>query len=202
MRIGDRLFGSIQSELEQLKTQLELRPTSLDEFEQYKDVKVKQIVKVIDGDTIRVMLEDHTQVRIRLLMIDTPELRPGGQQLYAMNAMNFVKTKLRQGKEITIRRDEQMWDHYHRLLVYLYIDGELIQESLLKAGLARTCDLNGKNNEMVKRFILWESEAAQSRKKIWGINGYVLPSRGFNDEMKKKNRRGKRGKKKSSQTNW
>ena len=55
----------------------------------YPDVKVSRLLRVIDGDTFRCDIDEHSaiagkNISIRLRGIDTPELRskkPGGAQI-------------------------------------------------------------------------------------------------------------------------
>lgn len=189
IRIKDYLFGSrVKRELLQLKKQL---PSSLNDFKNYQRVKVKKIEKVVDGDTFWLLFEDHTQVKARLLMVDTPELK-GNRQLYSIHATDFVKSRVKKAKEIHVKRDHQLWDPYKRLLVLLYLDGKLLQEDLLREGLARTCDLNGNNTELIKRFTQIEAEARANKKKIWSVKGFVRSSKGFHNHVKKRRRRRRR----------
>lgn len=191
IRIKDHLFGSrVKGELKKLKKQLRC---PLQDFKNYQLVKVKSVEKVVDGDTLWLLFEDHTQVKARLLMVDTPELESkGNKQLYSINATEFVKSKMKKANEIQVKRDHHLWDPYKRLLVLLYLDGKLLQEELLKEGLARTCDLDGNNTELIKRLTQLESEARTNKKKIWGIKGFVRPRKGFHDHVKKRRRRRKR----------
>lgn len=98
------------------------------------------VLEVVDGDTIR--LEDGTLVRY--LGIDTPELRRKvdhrwvyDPEPFAEKAATFNKA-LVEGKEVLIAFDPvQKHDRYGRLLAYVSVDQILVNEALLREGLAK-----------------------------------------------------------------
>jgi len=104
------------------------------------DVFESVVIKVIDGDTVR--LKDGTLVRY--LGIDAPELKRKvdnkwiyDPEPYAEEAAKFNKT-LVEGKKVLVEIDPvQKHDRFGRLLAYIYVDKILANEELLKNGLAR-----------------------------------------------------------------
>src|SRR3989344_9380912 len=83
------------------------------------------MLKVIDGDTI-----DTTIGKIRLLGINTPEKKQKGYE----EALVFLKQY--EGKEIIIERGRENKDKYKRLLRYVFYNKEMINERILRQGLA------------------------------------------------------------------
>lgn len=84
--------------------------------------------KVIDGDTIDVQGVG----RIRFVCVNTPERGEEGYQ----QAKDFVKAKCL-NKEVTVDVDDaKHYDKYERILGIVYVDGQNINEELLKQGLA------------------------------------------------------------------
>ena len=82
---------------------------------------------MIDGDTV--ILEDGRQVRY--LGINTPERG----QAFFQEAKAFNR-RLVEGKGVRLEKDQILEDKYGRLLAYVYVDGEMVNERLLEAGLA------------------------------------------------------------------
>lgn len=97
-----------------------------------------QVISVTDGDTIRVSI-DGKSVPVRYIGIDTPEtvdprkdVQCFGKEASAFNA------SLVAGKKLELERDISDTDKYDRLLRYIWIDGKLVNEELVRAGYARS----------------------------------------------------------------
>ncbi len=105
------------------------------------EVFKSKVIKVIDGDTVR--LKDGTLVRY--LGIDSPELKKKVDDVWIYDPEPFAEAaakfnqELVEGKEVLVEIDPaQRNDQYGRLLAYVYVDKVLVNEELIKAGLART----------------------------------------------------------------
>lgn len=141
-----------------------------------------ELAKTIDGDTIKIMYEGKEQ-NVRYLLIDTPETNHPrlGKQPYGEQAKQRNQELMNSGKlEIEFDIGEK-YDKYGRLLAYIYIDGESVQEKLLEEGLARVAYVYPPNTRHLDPF-----EAAQQRAKkagigIWTLEDYAT-DRGFNSE--------------------
>lgn len=89
------------------------------------------LVKVVDGDTIDVKLENGAQERIRLIGIDTPER---GETCFS-EATDRLKALLA-GEQVTLKKDKSERDRYGRLLRYvcsadgIFTEGRLVREGL------------------------------------------------------------------------
>lgn len=115
---------------------------SLNTFASAQELFESKVIKVIDGDTIR--LENGRVVRY--LGINAPELRKKidnrwvhNPEPYAEEATAFNK-KLVEGKKVLIEIDPaKKRDQFGRLTAYVYlVESKLLaNEELLKAGLAR-----------------------------------------------------------------
>src|SRR5690606_14118634 len=94
------------------------------------------VTKVIDGDTIEVNLNGKLE-KVRMLLIDTPETVHPNQpvQPYGKEASEFTK-KLLLNKEVKLEKDKEDRDQYQRLLRYIYVDSQSVQEQLLSKGFA------------------------------------------------------------------
>ncbi len=100
-----------------------------------------RVINVVDGDTIRI--KDGRL--IRYLGIDSPELRRKIDNVWVFDPEPFAREAAKfnedlvGGKEVLIEVDPvQRQDKYGRLLAYVYVDKTLVNEELLKAGLAKT----------------------------------------------------------------
>jgi micrococcal nuclease len=99
-----------------------------------------EVVRVVDGDTIRVRLGDRTE-RVRYIGIDTPEsVKPGTPvQCYAKRAA-AANAALVAGRRVRLVGDVEHRDRYGRLLAYVYRegDGAFVNAALVRDGYART----------------------------------------------------------------
>lgn len=94
-----------------------------------------QVARVIDGDTIELKNGN----KVRYIGIDTPETsdpRTGiqcfGREAYERNR------QLVENAYITLEKDVSETDRYGRLLRYVYKDGVMVNELLVKEGFARS----------------------------------------------------------------
>ncbi|WP_153721762.1 thermonuclease family protein [Sporosarcina cascadiensis] len=141
-----------------------------------------ELVKTIDGDTIKIMYEGEEK-NVRYLLIDTPETnhprlgkQPFGQQAKVRNQELLQKGQL----EIEFDIGDK-YDKYGRLLAYIYIDGKSVQEQLLKEGLARVAYVYPPNTRYLDRFEKAEKQAKQSGIGIWTLEDYAT-DRGFDSD--------------------
>jgi micrococcal nuclease len=97
------------------------------------------IVRVVDGDTIRVKIEGRTE-RVRFIGIDTPEtVKPNTPvQCFGREASARTKTLLPAGSVVHLVTDVETRDRYRRLLAYVYrdVDGAFVNLLLADEGYA------------------------------------------------------------------
>lgn len=119
---------------------------------------------VIDGDTLE--LADGT--RVRLIGVDTPEAawadRP--REPFADEATRFALHFVR-GGHATLQFDRERFDRYDRLLAYVLVDGKMLNEALVAAGLARAQTQYNYASEMKARFRAAETSAKSRSLGIW-----------------------------------
>ncbi|HZH62092.1 MAG TPA: thermonuclease family protein, partial [Metabacillus sp.] len=96
-----------------------------------------EVTKVVDGDTLQVMIDGKKET-IRLLLVDTPEtVHPSKPvQPFGPEASDFLKEKVN-GEEVQIELGIGERDKYGRLLAYVYHHNQMINKLLLEKGLAR-----------------------------------------------------------------
>lgn len=116
------------------------------------------VTRVVDGDTIEVRMRDGELEKVRLLLVDTPEVF-GGVECYGREASAYVRGLLPAGAVVRLERDETNRDSFGRLLRYLYLaDGTMLNERLVEGGYAEYNPYDGVNVRHAARI-----EAAQTR---------------------------------------
>ena len=97
------------------------------------EYRVKEIKKVVDGDTIDVDIDLGFNVsysqRVRLAGIDTPESRTKDkfEKSLGIEAKEYLKYRLKDAKIIVIKTEKpDSSEKYGRILGWLYIDGDTV----------------------------------------------------------------------------
>jgi len=119
--------------------------------------RVATVRSVIDGDTA--VLDDGT--RIRYLGINAPERN----QRYFAEATAFNR-RLTEGRRVRLEPDQALEDRYHRLLFYVYVDGEMINARLIEGGLAHLLVIPP-NLKHYDRLLELQRQARAARRGIW-----------------------------------
>jgi micrococcal nuclease len=141
-----------------------------------------ELVSVIDGDTIRIIMEGQEET-VRYLLIDTPETNhpQSGQQPLGPEATAENKRLLESGN-VSVELDAgDRYDQYGRLLAYVYADEKSVQEHLLESGLARVAYVFPPNTSRLDEFQKAEQFAKDRELGIWEFEGYVH-DRGFDED--------------------
>jgi len=124
------------------------------------------VQRVIDGDTI---LCAEAAERIRLLLIDAPELSQGE---LGESAREWLVERLPLGVVVRVERDVQARDPYGRILAYLYSpNGSMINESLLRAGYG-VVSIFPPNVRYVDRLRVAQDEARRERRGLWAVSAF------------------------------
>jgi micrococcal nuclease len=137
------------------------------------DGRRERVKHVIDGDTLE--LADGS--RVRLIGVDTPETKfsrrsDGKDQPLARDALEFAEQAV-EGREVRLEFDFEREDKYGRLLAYVwYTDGAggealLLNEQLIRAGLASALLRFPYSETMKRRFRAAESDAKRSKRGLW-----------------------------------
>ncbi|MEO7148146.1 MAG: thermonuclease family protein [Terrimesophilobacter sp.] len=101
---------------------------------------LSHVAHVHDGDTLYLQPDGTTsradEITVRLLGIDTPELRPS-VECFAVEARDHLRALLPQGAEVWILADKGLLDKYGRSLLYLWTkDGHFVNMDLVANGYA------------------------------------------------------------------
>ncbi len=135
---------------------------------------VYNVERVVDGDTILLS----NGIRVRLMGIDTPEtVKPRSEvEPFGPEATAFTKQAIAQnGNRVFIRLDCDRFDKYGRNLAFIYLgesDGEdvvLLNEELVRAGLAKAIMTFNYSMSIKKRLYKAQKEAIENRRGIWSL---------------------------------
>jgi micrococcal nuclease len=98
------------------------------------DADAARVVRIVDGDTIRVQFGDGREEPVRYIGIDTAER--GDEPCFSK--ATEANARLVEGERVRLERDVSERDRYDRLLAYVYreSDGLFVNEELVKLGLA------------------------------------------------------------------
>ena len=105
-----------------------------------------KLSKCVDGDTIKVKI-DNKEYTVRMLAIDTPEsVHPEKKvEYYGKEASEYTCNIVSNAKKIELEYDSgsDKTDKYDRLLAWVIVDGELLQDQLVSLGYAKVAYLYG-----------------------------------------------------------
>ncbi|MEA3356957.1 MAG: thermonuclease family protein [Patescibacteria group bacterium] len=139
--------------------------------EQIEERQVCEVIKVVDGDTIKISYEGSTE-SVRLIGIDTPEtVHPQKPvECFGQEASNTLKDLL-EDEEVYIEFDPTQGeeDTYGRLLLYLWrvSDGMFINDYMIREGYAHEYTYN-LPYEYQEQFKAAEKDARNSSRGLWG----------------------------------
>jgi micrococcal nuclease len=111
--------------------------------------RIKQIIKVIDGDTIDADIDLGFDIslskRIRLAAIDTPESRTAdaNEKKYGLQSKEWLKHKVENAKNILIKTElPDSTEKYGRIIGHLYINDQdkSLNDQMIIEGYAWTYD--------------------------------------------------------------
>ena len=126
-----------------------------------------RVLRVVDGDTL---LLEHARTRVRLQGIDTPETVKEGVavQDWGPEATQFTRKFVQDaGGRVGLEIDGETADKYGRQLVFVWHEGRMLNEELVRAGLAKA-KLGYDYSEAKKRRLRRAERDAQSAGRgIW-----------------------------------
>ena len=126
------------------------------------------VVRVVDGDTAEMELQNGGTEGVRFIGVDTPESVAPGEpvECFGKKASRFT-TGLIEGEEVTLRFGAERRDIYDRLLAYVYLDGEFVNAELVRLGYARTLEI-APNVDHAQQFARLQQSAANAGRGLWG----------------------------------
>ncbi len=109
------------------------------------EAEIVTLDKCVDGDTANFKTSSGTVYKTRFLAVDTPEtVHPTKEvEAYGKEASDYTCETLTNAKEIKLEYDDNSdrEDKYGRTLAWVWVDGVLLQQSLVEKGLAEVAYL-------------------------------------------------------------
>lgn len=137
-------------------------------FIQAEEIEVK-FSDCVDGDTAKFIYKNEEKTA-RFLAIDTPEtVHPTKKdEEWGKEASDFTCKKIKEAKKIVLEFDKNSdrKDKYGRYLVWVFVDGKLLQEELIENGLAEITYLYG-DYKYVDNLKKVEKTAKNNKIGIW-----------------------------------
>lgn len=131
-----------------------------------------KVVRVIDGDTIVVLSEQHEELRVRLAGIDCPEKR--GKQPYWRFSKDALSDRV-SGQTITV--DFGKRDRWDRLIGVLWLNGKDVNSELV--GIGACWHFKKYQHEQSEQdrehYSQLESAARQGRLGLWADANAIAP---------------------------
>ena len=126
------------------------------------------ITRVVDGDTVKVDL-DGAETTVQLLNVDAPETRHPNQGVGCLGpeASAFVARLLPPGARVELEYDGDKLDRYGRTLAGVWLEDELVNAEIARAGLASPVQYNGQ-----VKFLDAVERAAQEAERS-GVGAYA-----------------------------
>lgn len=131
------------------------------------DLQQAQVINVVDGDTIDVLI-DGQEYRIRYILVDTPETKHPTKPIEPFGPeASEANRRLVEGKPVQLEKDVSETDQFGRLLRYVYVDNVMVNEELLRLGLAQVSTYPP-DVKYADRFLAVQQQAQAQSLGIWG----------------------------------
>ncbi len=125
---------------------------------------VYRVKRAVDGDTLAL----ESGKRIRLIGANTPETVKQNTPVekWGPEASQFTKDFV-SGGQVRLEFDKEKLDKYGRTLAYVWVGDRMLNEELIRAGLAHYEPNYRYAKEMKARFKAAENEAKAARRGLW-----------------------------------
>lgn len=149
------------------------KTTELNKTEPDNNLKLYNVVQVVDGDTVKVDLDGKTET-LRLIGIDTPETVDPRKvvQCFGLEASNKAK-ELLTGKRVRLKADTTQGerDKYNRLLRYVFLeDGTFFNKLMIAEGYAHEYTYQSNPYFYQLDFKAAEDNAREQGLGLWNVN--------------------------------
>lgn len=119
---------------------------------------------VTDGDTITL----ESGVKLRYLLVDTPEITQGKNDCYGAEARDFNRS-LVDGKTVSLTYDEAgCTDRFGRTLAYVTVDGTEMNKLLVERGFGCVLSIPPAGASRSEEFFAAERTAKAQNRGVWG----------------------------------
>jgi micrococcal nuclease len=122
------------------------------------------VERIVDGDTLIIDGQ-----RVRLIGVNAPEsVRPDHPvEPFGPEASEFTRRFVASGA-VRLQFDKERVDRYDRLLAYVWVEDQMLNEELVRAGLARVEFGHPYSDSVKRRYRQALDEAKRARRGIWG----------------------------------
>ncbi|WP_353462652.1 thermonuclease family protein [Mammaliicoccus sciuri] len=130
-----------------------------------------ELAGTVDGDTAKFIYNGSKQ-SFRFLLIDTPETKHPrlGKQPFGQEASDRTKELLTNANKIEIEFDVGgQTDKYQRYLTYIYVDGKMLNEILVREGLAKVAYVYPPNTRYLDQLESAQEKAKEEKLGIWSL---------------------------------
>ena len=127
-----------------------------------------QVERVVDGDTLLLA----NRARVRLIGADTPEtVKPDHPvEPFGPEASDFTRRFVAEaGGSVRLQFDSERVDDYDRFLAYVWSGDRMLNEELIRQGLATARTTFRYSSSMKTRFSRAQEEAQAARRGIWSL---------------------------------
>jgi micrococcal nuclease len=123
-----------------------------------------RVVQVVDGDTVVLA----GGAKVRALGLDAPEMERDGRPAdFLAHQAKATLAELTLNRTVDLEYDRLRYDHYGRLLAYLFLpDHTLVNAELVRRGLARVYFI-APNLRYQKDLLAAQQEAIQAQRGVW-----------------------------------
>ena len=173
------------------KTSNQQSPTILKTTTETTTEQIFKVIRVIDGDTIEISAiggpasGGEGGQRVRYIGIDTPETVDPRETVQCFGQEAASKNKeLVEGKNVTLEKDVSETDKYGRLLRYVYIEGVMVNDLLVRQGYA-TSSSYPPDIKYQNQLLQAQQEAEQNKLGLWSAcnSSYKAPVQTFQNQQ-------------------
>lgn len=130
------------------------------------------VTRVIDGDTITVSTDIDPALTVRLLGIDTPEVRKPNTPVQPCGPQASDRTRALAAPGTTVHLEydptQDHTDRYGRALAYVWIGDTMLNHTLVAEGWARTYVYNHQPGRHADALAAAQRDAQAARAGVWG----------------------------------
>jgi micrococcal nuclease len=136
------------------------------------------VARVVDGDTVRVLMPDGTEEPVRLIGVNTPESTTRHEP-FGEEASAYAKRQLPKGRALWLEFDVELRDRYGRILAYVWLEApasrspaevraHMFNAELLLEGYASLMTIPP-DVRYVDVFKPMQAEAREAVRGLWGL---------------------------------
>ncbi len=144
--------------------------------------ELTKVIRVVDGDTIQI----ESGEKIRLIGMDTPETVDPRKPVECFGKEASAKTKeLVLGRMVRLEKDIGDTDKYGRLLRYVWVDGKMLNLTLVELGYAQV-ETVPPNVKYEKLFLKASQDARDANIGLWSACPDIIKTKKISSKNHRK----------------